>query len=120
MAELYKFSDEAVNGAISTVRNHYADADLMSLRAVDSLPDAGELSILAECITVKVEDNKVCIDLPLGLGKECLPIPISIPNGEVGKACLSICTTWGIPTGVKVIVKIGGVEVVSKKFGKCG
>ena len=119
MAEFYKFSEEAVNSAISTARNHYADSELMSLRSTDSLPDAGELSLLAECITIKVEGNKVCIDLPLGFGKVCLPIPISIPNGEVGKACLSICTTWGIPTGVKVTVKIGGVEVVSKKFGRC-
>ena len=121
MPEYYSFSDEAVNGAISTARNHHAEvgAEMASLRHSDMLPDSGEMSLLAECITVKIEDHKVCLNLPLGVGSVCIPLPINIPNGEVAKACLHICTTFGFPTGVKVTVRVGGIVVVTKTFGKC-
>jgi hypothetical protein len=76
-------------------------------------------SLSAGCISVKVKDGKVCINLPLGLGKTCIGIPRRIPNGTAAEACLKICSKFGIPTGVKVTISIGGKEVVSQTFGKC-
>lgn len=73
----------------------------------------------AECISVTTENHQVCISLPLGFGKHCFSIPVSIPDGSVGKACLSICTTWGIPTGVRITIEIGGITVINQTFGKC-
>ena len=58
-------------------------------------------------------------NLSFGFGQHCFSLPITIPSGSVGEACLSIRTTWGIPTGVRVKVTIAGVQVVSQSFGKC-
>lgn len=119
MAEIYSFSDQAVQGALETAKRPYDQERLRGLAESSSPTQIGELSVLAECISVTVGDNEVCINLPLGLGSHCIPIPISFPNGTAAQACLSICTTWGIPTGAKVSVIIAGVTVVSQGFGKC-
>lgn len=116
MAEIPSFSDSAVQGAIDSARAYY-DQKRRDGEAAISLDD-GHLSTLAECITLTVDDGKACINLPLGIGRVCLPVPVSY-NGQVASVCLSICTTWGIPTGVRVTVSVGGVQIVSKTFGKC-
>lgn len=114
MTTYHKFSDEAVSNAIDAAKTD------MSLRAADVGGHVrGEMQLLAECISVTVEDNKICIDLPLGLGKHCISIPVNVPNGTAAQACLKICTTFGIPTGVEVSVIVAGVTIVSQKFGKC-
>lgn len=66
-----------------------------------------------------VDGGKICLELPLGLGRFCFPIPPVFPNGTAAQACLSICTTWGIPTGVRVTVSIAGNVILEKTFGKC-
>lgn len=119
MAEYYKFSDEAVQNALDAAQRDFGKEGVHGLAAAQHNSVRGEMQLLAECVKVTVEDHKVCLDLPLGLGKHCISIPVSIPDGSVGEACLKICTTWGIPTGVEVSVIIGGVTVVSQKFGKC-
>ncbi|MFC3614640.1 hypothetical protein ACFORG_12775 [Lutimaribacter marinistellae] len=119
MPEYHSFDHEAVNQALQAARAAHEDKNLMAMDSTSDISDSGELSLLAECIAVTVSDHKVCLDLPLGIGKVCIPIPIKFPDGEAAKACLSICTTWGIPTGVKVSISIGGITVVEKKFGKC-
>lgn len=119
MAETYSFSNEAVQGALDAAKSHYDLTMMQSLAESSSPTQIGELSILAECISVTIGDHKVCINLPLGLGRHCIPIPVRFPDGTAAQACLSICTTWGIPTGVKVSVIVAGVTIVSQGFGKC-
>lgn len=115
----YSFSEEAVNNAIDAAREAHADHELNASRAGFDITHGGCLLVAAECIKITTEGNKVCINLPLGFGKHCFTLPVSIPSGTVGKACLSICTTWGIPTGIKVSIIIAGITVLSQSFGKC-
>jgi hypothetical protein len=119
MAEYYKFDDKAVENAIAAAQADFGREGVHGLAATEHGGVRGEMSLLAECVKVTVEDHKVCVELPLGLGKHCISIPVSIPDGTAGQACLRICTTWGIPTGVEVSVVIGGITIVSQKFGKC-
>lgn len=66
----------------------------------------------------ETKNHKVCLNLPLGLGSVCLPIPISFPDGTVGKACLSICNHI-VPTGVTVTIDIAGQQFAKQSFGWC-
>ncbi len=118
MSTYNEFDNEAIEAALEAAGRH---SDVFSVKASPNsdLSDTGEFEIHAQCIKVTVEDHKVCLSLPLGIGKVCLPIPVNIPNGTAAEACIKICTTLGIPTGVKVYVKVAGVTIISKKFGKC-
>ncbi|GAB3787485.1 hypothetical protein GCM10028818_52550 [Spirosoma horti] len=122
--EDYSFSEEAVTDAIKSAQATHSDATASTkgiafdMSKGGSMQD-GPLSIAAQCISVTTANHKICINLPLGIGKRCFTLPVNVPNGTVGKACLSICTTFGIPTGVRVTVVIGGVTVISQSFGKC-
>ncbi len=117
MADFPSFSDEAVNGAIQSAKSFY-DTKLKASSTNTVSHDDGHLSTLAECISVTINDGKACLNLPLGIGSVCIPVPISY-DGKVAQACLSVCTTWGIPTGVRVTVSVAGVTIISKTFGKC-
>ena len=77
----------------------------------------GHLHFLSECISVRVENHQVCLKVPV-IGEVCIPVPSFIPDLTVGSACLELCTTFGIPTGVKVTLEILSFKV-SKSFGKC-
>lgn len=79
---------------------------------------AEEYSVLAQCISVTVQGHQICLNLPI-VGKKCISVPVSLPSGTAAQACLSICTHWGIPTGVKVTISVAGHVVVTKTFGKC-
>jgi hypothetical protein len=123
MAE-YSFSEEAIQGAIKAAQASHDDAiannKLMAVDISNGVPmQPGTLVVGAECISVTVENGKICINLPLGIGKYCFTIPSKFPSGTVGQACLSICTKWKIPTGVKVTVAIAGVTVINQSFGAC-
>ena len=110
------------NQSLTLLKRQGKTHEGQQLKATSSSFDTtkgGDLAVAAQCISITVEDHKVCINLPLGFGKHCISIPVNIPNGTAGKACLKICTTWGIPTGIKVSVEIGGITVVSQTFGKC-
>ena len=115
----YKFSEEAISNALEAAKNTHEGNQLNAAHPDFDINKGGCLLVSAECISVTVENHKVCINLPLHLGNHCISIPVNIPEGTVGQACLSICTTWGIPTGVKVSVIIGGITVISQTFGKC-
>ncbi|MBI9053255.1 MAG: hypothetical protein JEY96_05525 [Bacteroidales bacterium] len=117
--EIYKFSKESISNATEAAKKTHEETQMNATEHDFNIHKGGCLLVAAECISVKIENHKICIDLPLGLGKHCISIPVSIPDGTVGKACLSICTTWGIPTGVKVSVIIGGVTIITQSFGKC-
>ncbi len=109
------FSDQAVQEAIDAASKHYNTQTKAGHTLSD---DDGHLALLAECISVTIANGKACINLPLGIGSKCIPVPISY-DGKVAQACLTICTTWGIPTGVKVTVSVAGIVILTKSFGKC-
>ena len=115
----YSFSEEAISNAIEAARNTHEKSQLKANEKDFNVHDGGCLLVTAECISVTVKNHAVCIDLPLGFGSRCFSLPISIPDGTAAQACLSICTTWGIPTGVKISVNVAGVPIISKSFGKC-
>lgn len=111
----YSFSDEAISSAIETARRPHEGTDLRAITEIS--PSHGPVALRAQCISVTTGDHQVCLDLPLGLGSVCLPIPFDIPDGTIAQACLDICTTIGIPTGVCVRVVVGGATVVRQCFG---
>jgi hypothetical protein len=115
--EYYSFDDEAVSSALEAARQPYEATDLQAIAEISS--ESGELSVLAQCISVTVRNRRVCLNLPLGLPRVCIPIPVNIKDGTAAQACLSICTFWGIPTGACVRVVVGGVVVVKRCFGRC-
>jgi len=119
MADYYEFDDESVSNALTAAQTHQAEMAGLQESGEAGILAGGEFMVAAQCIGVKVQNNKICLKLPLGIGSICLPIPINIPNGTAAEACLDICTTWGFPTGVRVTVRVLGKVIVRKTFGKC-
>jgi hypothetical protein len=115
MSDFYSFSDEAVHAALESAKQNFNRAD-----SLVASPAASELlSVGAECISVSTQGNQVCINLPLGFGQHCFSLPITVPSGSVGQACLSICTKFGLPTGVRITITFAGVTVINQAFGLC-
>lgn len=119
MTTYHEFDHDKVNEAIDTAKGHFDTTDYAKMDATADITAHTHMLVSGGCIAVTVENGKICLSLPLGIGKVCLPIPASIPNGTAAQACLHICTTWGIPTGVKVTVSVAGVTIVQQSFGKC-
>lgn len=120
MATAPEFSSDRIQQALDAAASHNESKGLQAAgHGHGNLLAGGEFSLLAECISVSVQNGKICLNLPLGIGSVCLPIPSWIPDGTAAQACLSICTTWGIPTGVKVTVSVAGQVIITKTFGKC-
>jgi hypothetical protein len=115
----YKFDEEAIAHALDAAKRTHEGIQLNAAKSDFNVHHIGSLSVHAECTTVEIKDNKVCLVLPLGFGEKCLGIPANIPNGTAARACLSICTFFGAPTGVKVTVSVAGVTIVSTSYGKC-
>lgn len=115
----YSFSEEAIQHAIDAANKTHEDTRLKAMSPNIDTSKANCMLVAAECVSVTVENHSICINLPLGFGKHCFSIPLNIPNGTAGQACLHICTTFGIPTGIKVTVSLAGITVVSQSFGKC-
>ncbi|MEM8994742.1 MAG: hypothetical protein AAGF23_08110 [Acidobacteriota bacterium] len=112
MTEYHKFDDKMVMAAL-------ANAQRQTEMMAGVRQDDGKLSIGAGCITVVVENGQICLELPLGFGRFCLPIPPFIPDGTKVQACIDICTKFGIPTGVKLTVSFNGSTIFTKVFGLC-
>lgn len=121
----HEFDAKAVGDALAAVQSF--DDGGMSAAAFAggaaggqkiSFADTGEMFVAAQCISVTVQSGKICLNIPL-VGKVCLPVPKIVPNGKVVEVCFGICTTWKIPTGVKVTVSFGGKVILTKTFGKC-
>ena len=120
MASYPTFDDAKVQAAIQTAQAHNSAEGLAATdTSAPNLLAGGEFSVAAECVSVTVENGQVCLQLPLGIGGICLPVPGWVPSGSAAQACLDICTTWGIPTGVRVTVSVAGQQIISKVFGKC-
>lgn len=119
MTTYHEFDHDQINAAIESARAHFSENNLAKISATSDITGNTHMQLSGGCIKVTVENGKVCLSLPLGIGKICLPIPSVIPNGTAAQACLHICTTFGIPTGVEVNVSVAGVTVVKQSFGKC-
>ncbi|MDQ2892383.1 MAG: hypothetical protein M3R64_04735 [Pseudomonadota bacterium] len=119
MATHHKFDDKSIQSALAAAQAHNKTMGLTGVTPDMNLMAGGDFAISGGCISVTVENGNVCLNLPLGIGNFCLPIPNIFPNGTAAQACISICTTWGFPTGVKVTVSIAGHVVVEKTFLKC-
>jgi len=113
--EYGSFDDEAVSKALEAARAPYEGADLRTVEKINTT-DSGGLEIRAQCISLTSGNHKVCLNLPLGLGSICIPLPFDLPDGTAVRACLSIRTFWGIPTGVCVTLYVGGEQIVRKCF----
>ncbi len=118
MATAPSFDERKLQEALDAARRAYETVDLAATPA--RIPqDTGELVYLGGCVSVTVENNRICLNLPLGIGHYCLPLPISFPDGTAAEACIHLCTTFGIPTGLKLTITIAGHVVVQKTFLKC-
>lgn len=122
MTTYAKFDEKLIAAAIETARAQHASFGVeqqlaAGLTSID-VAASGELSISGGCVTVKVQDGKICVDIPL-VGQYCLNVPSWIPSGAELQACISICTTWGIPTGAKLTVSFNGQVIFTKTFLKC-
>ncbi len=115
----YSFSEEAIENAIDAAKKTYEGSVLDAKKSGFEVSHGGCMLVSAECIKVITEGNKVCLKLPLGFGKHCFSLPVNILSGTPGQACISICTTWGVPTGIRITIIIGGITIIHKTFGKC-
>lgn len=111
-----QFSAEIIDQALAAAHAHSTALRATTINHTTPLAD-GALKLSAQCISVTVQNGQVCLNLPFGIGHVCLPIPSWIPNGTAAKACLDICTKWGIPCGVEVTVSVAGQVIVKKGFG---
>jgi hypothetical protein len=110
------FDDKHVQAAIDAAQSFSKARKLEAEKHGPVLAD-GELKIAAQCISVTVQNGQICVNLPLGIGSVCLPIPSIFPSGTAAQACIDICTKWGIPCGVELTVSIAGQRIVQKGFG---
>ena len=115
----YGFDSKAIDSVLEAAQGNDAAPKLASVNHQTDLASGGKLTFGATCVSVTVNNGKVCLNLPFGFGSVCLPIPAIFPSGTAGQACLDICTTWGVPTGIKVTVSIAGRTVVQQTFGYC-
>ena len=125
MAEdtVHEFDDNAIDEAVGSARAYHQEAGTAPRESAmaESQPDfsdSGQMELAAQCIDVTVANKKICVKLPK-VGKVCLPVPGFVPNGTVAQACISVCTKFGIPTGVRLTVTVAGKVILRKTFGVC-
>lgn len=76
---------------------------------------------LQACVSASYDPttNKICFSFPI-IGQICFPSPISIPIGATLKVCGDLCTSWGIPTGLKITLYLNNNPVWSGVvWGSC-
>ena len=116
------FDEKALNEALASAQaqSEAFGAESAARQPLANLAESGEMFLAAQCISVTVKNSQVCLNLPKPISKSiCLPIPKWIPNGAKLEACIGICYTWKIPTGVKVTVFFNGKVIVQKSWGRC-
>ena len=117
MANHPEFDANVIDQALEAAQRH-AQARRPQGQITHQTPlDDGSLKVAAQCISITVQNGQVCVNLPLGIGSVCLPVPSWIPNGTAAQACIDICTKWGIPCGVELTVSVAGQRIVQKNFG---
>jgi hypothetical protein len=110
----YSFDEANVQKALEAAGKPFAGRDLRAQIDTSQNPN---LRSIGDCVDLRSGESEVCLDLPLGLGSVCIPLPFDLPDGKAAQACLYICTTLGLPTGVSVRVTVGGFTVVDQSFG---
>lgn len=113
--EYAEFDEQAVTATLEASRRPFEGRDARAVTEI-SATDGGELELRASCIAVTSGNHRVCLRLPLGIGQVCIPLPFDLPNGTAVRACLSIRTKWGFPTGVCVKLYVAGEQIASKCF----
>jgi hypothetical protein len=115
------FNQDQINQALEAARAYSAELQAATEKNLGTpgarLEDGALAVAAAECISVTVQNGKVCVTLPLGIGQVCLPVPSWVPSGTVAKACITICTKWGIPCGVELTISVAGQVIIKKGFG---
>ena len=112
-SEYHSFDEEAVSATLQAARQPFEGTDVQSVTEI-SQADKGELEIRAACLEIVSSNHRVCLNLPLGLGSVCIPLPFDLPDGTAVQACLDIRTFFGIPTGVCVRLLVAGQQIVRK------
>jgi len=114
--EFHRFPDDAIARTLDAVRGSHEDRDFRDVQQITPA-DFSALELRAACISITSRNGKICLDLPLGLGGVCIPVPFDIPDGTAVQACLSIRTIFpGIPTGVCVRLRVAGEQIASRCF----
>ena len=117
---VYNFNEEAylkvINAAKATQEVNKPKTSKGSVTA--AALDSGRMSYLSECISVSINNDQVCLNIPI-YGQVCITLPIGLPSGTLAQACLNVCTHFGIPTGVTVSIAVAGQTIVTKTFGYC-
>lgn len=116
MAQEYpSFDEEIIQQSIAAAQ---AQRERLQASATEGhLQPNGELKVGGQCISVTVANHKVCLNLPLGIGSYCFNIPDWVPEGAEVKACIDICTKFGIPCGIEVSLSLNGTKILSQGFG---
>ena len=118
MSQTFSFNQERISDILKKCENGQISAEILSSPTSASI--SKDVFMLAECTSVTVDNGVVCLNLPLGFGRQCIDIPRFIPNGEVARACLSIIyrTVLGvsIPIGVKVCIFVANQEITCVEF----
>ena len=113
MAELPTFNQAKFDAA-------WKRYDGLAFEAEDAVAYSS-FSLLAECIEASIENGKVCVGLPLGLGKQCVDVPDWVPSGSIARACVSIKykTIFGVkvPIGVELCIYVADQEVACVSYG---
>ena len=117
MPTYHEFNPQQISKTLKAAAESF---DLTKLRAADGLVEPRHVVLAAaECISVTADRGKICLKLPLKIGDVCIPIPAWIGGDTVVQACIGICTTWGIPTGVEVTISVAGHVVAGESWGRC-
>ncbi len=112
--EYASFDEAEVSSALEAARQEYEGVDFRSVTEV-STAVSPNLELRATCLELRSTGRRVCLELPLNLGRRC--VPVNLPDGTLVRVCLSICTTFGVPTGVCVRVFLGSEQVAKRCFG---
>lgn len=80
----------------------------------------GELGVMPAdwnlgCFGASIQNGQACVDLPF-VGNVCLNLPFLPDLGSV-QACARVRTSWGIPRGVCVDIRVSGSTITSQCFG---
>ncbi|MEJ6395548.1 hypothetical protein V8J82_19975 [Gymnodinialimonas sp. 2305UL16-5] len=74
--DVHEFDKDAIAEALDASRSHYSqERDTTT----ENIVEDGHLFMAAGCISATVKNGKICLNLPLGFGRYCFPIPSSIP-----------------------------------------
>ncbi|MEM6484027.1 MAG: hypothetical protein AAF662_03440 [Pseudomonadota bacterium] len=120
MTQYAEFDSTQVSSTIAALSQQQAvsAASMEGPQAV--LSDDGHVRMaLAACISVTVSEGKICLNLPFDIGDICLPIPPWVPEGTAAKACIDVCSTFGVPTGIEVTVSALDTVLLRRSWGRC-